>query len=211
MASLQDPIDSFIQPRRHFFAAAGQHRGPGCVQQDIADSRFTMKQDWNAALQGFYGRDAITLAGGHQKQVSLAIEILEFFIAHKSAKENAAAQSEVGGLRLESFDLRAGACDVETPVYAAGKRKRGTLEFGERVKHPVDALAALDAGNAEHAKDAMRGPDFKRGGGAQSAHSDDFCFHTEDAPAFILKVFTIDDCASAEAGGSAQAVADDPV
>ena len=124
-----------------------------------------MEQDGNAAGDGFDGGDAVSLDGGHEEEVGLIVEALEFVVGDEAVEVDAGCDAERGGEGGEWFDEGALAGEVETPVGSGREGRRGAFELGECADDPGDALVGIDAADGEQAELGGDGTDAEEGCG----------------------------------------------
>ncbi len=113
VAAIEDSVDGGGERGGEGFRASGEDGGPGGFEEDVGDTGVSVEEDGDAALEGLDGGDSVALDGGHEEEMGLIVEGLEFGVGDEAVEVDAVAEAELGGEFAERGKLRAGACNVE--------------------------------------------------------------------------------------------------
>jgi len=93
MSTLQDAVDCGAQGIGHAVFATGKDGGPRSIEEDVADTGFTMQQDGDSALEGLDGWDAVALHGWHEEEMRGCEEVFEVLVGDEAVKVDAVADT----------------------------------------------------------------------------------------------------------------------
>ena len=188
VAAIEDAVDGGGERGGHLLRASCEDGGPRGFEEDVGDAGVAVEQDGNAALEGLDGGDAVALDGGHEEEMGLVVEGLEFGVGDEAVEVDAAGDAELGGELGERGELRAGAGDVEIASLSMQREAAWWLPARRASGESSRCACWLRCGRPRAGEACRRagwggcGRGWRDGGG-EAAHARDVGFDVEVAAA----------------------------